>query len=106
MAVEKKDVKEAGQSIYRSKVVWKLADSDKGKMVVIDVDSGNYEVDADETIALERLLALRPDARTWTEEFRGPHIFRMGWRGTYLNYSLDDDAASFISKLNSSPKND
>lgn len=89
MAIERENIKEVGQSIYQARVMWKLADSDKGKMVVIDIDSGDYEVDADEAAAMNRLLARRPDAYMWTEEFQGPHIFRMGWRGTYGRLSFD-----------------
>ena len=84
------DIKRMGRDIYGSKVMWKLADDDKGKMVVIDVDSGDYEVDAIEAKALEKLLSRRPDACTWTEKFQGPRVFRMGWRATYGRLSFDE----------------
>ena len=106
MAVERGDVKKAGERIYMARVMWKLNDSDKGKMVVIDVDSGDYEVDADEAVALERLLARRPDARAWPVKFQGQHVFRGGWRLTYGRLSFDDEATVFIKKLNSGPNND
>ena len=108
MAVQRNesDIAEAGQSIYGSRIFWKLADDDKGKMVVIDVDSGDYEVDAVEAKALERLLSRRPDACTWTEEFQGPRVFRMGWRGTYGRVSFDDEATAFINRLNSDKNDD
>ena len=84
------DIAEAGRSIYRSEVVWKLAEADRGKAVVIDVDSGDYEVDAIEAKALEKLLSRRPDACTWTEKFQGPRVFRMGWRATYGRTVFDE----------------
>ena len=90
MAVERGDVKKAGERIYMARVMWKLNDSDKGKMVVIDVDSGDYEVDADEAVALERLLARRPDARAWPVKFQGQRVFRGGWRLSYPNgYTIE-----------------
>ena len=83
MAAERKDVNVAGPDLYLVRIVWKLADKDKGKMVVIDVDSGDFEADADEMAARKRLLTRRPDARTWTEEFQGPPKIRGSWRMTY-----------------------
>ena len=106
MALEKRDVRETGQSIYLTRILPKLPEGDKGKMVVIDVDSGDYEVDADQAAALKRLLARRPDARAWTEEFQDPRVFRMGWRGTYGRLSFDDEATAFINRLNSDISDD
>ena len=84
------DIVNAGRDIYGSKVVWKLTDDDKGKVVVIDVDSGDYEVDTVEAKARDRLLSRRPDACTWTEEFKGRPVFRGGWRMTYPNgYTIE-----------------
>ena len=80
--------------------------TDKGKKVVIDVDSGDYEVDAVEKLAVDRLLSRRPDACMWTVEFEGPRVFRMGWRGTYGRLSFDDGAAAFIERLNSEMNDD
>ena len=100
------EIAQAGKRIYGSKVVWRLAESDKGKMVVIDVDSGDYEVAATEEKAADSLLSRRPDACTWAVEFQGRPTFRMGWRGTYGRLSLDDDAISFIKEVNSGPNND
>lgn len=83
MAVEREDAKETGQSIFLTRILPNLPDSDKGKMVVLDVDSGEYEVDADERAALDRLLARRPDACIWTEEFQVMPKIRASWRMTY-----------------------
>ncbi len=84
------DILAAGQRKYRSMVVWELTDDDKGKMVVIDVDSGDYEVDTVEAKARDRLFSRRPDACTWTAEFNGRPEFRGGWRMTYPNgYTIE-----------------
>lgn len=81
----KAEILAAGQSLFASRVVWKLADCDKGKMVVIDIDSGDYEVDVVESKALDRLLSRRPDACTWTVQFEGRPVIRGSWRMTYPN---------------------
>lgn len=92
MAIERKDadVQATGRNVYVTRILWKLPDGDKGKMVVIDVDSGDYEADADEAAARKRLLARRPHASTWTEEFQGPPAIRGGWRMAYPNgYTIE-----------------
>ena len=40
----------------------------RGKFVVIDIDTGAYEVDADELAASDRLLARYPDAQVWLRQ--------------------------------------
>jgi hypothetical protein len=40
---------------------------DKGKYLVIDIESGEYEVDEDEIEACLRLRAINPDSQLWCE---------------------------------------
>lgn len=56
-----------GQAIYRKKIMPLVYPQMKGKIVAIDVDSGDYEIDDDDAQAHVRLWARRPNARTWTE---------------------------------------
>ena len=53
------------ESIYREKVKPMLTDADDGKFVVIDLNSGDYEVDDYEFDAEIRLLQRRPSAATY-----------------------------------------
>lgn len=39
--------------------------TDANKFVALDVDGGDYEIDADELAAIHRLRARRPDAAVW-----------------------------------------
>lgn len=46
--------------------VWPhLGPKDEGKFALIDIKSGDYELDRDEVAASDRLLARRPDAQVW-----------------------------------------
>ena len=56
-----------GHAIYRKKVRPREYPEHKGEFAVIDVRSGDYEVDADDMAAAKRLRARRPDARIWME---------------------------------------
>ena len=62
-----------GQAIYRKKIRPLVYPAMKGKVVVIDVDSGDYEIDDEDLEATTKLLARRPNARTWGE--------RIGYKG-------------------------
>ena len=53
-----------------------------GRMVVIDVNSGDYEVADDDMTATLRLLERRPDAFTWGELVGYPAPYYMGGRIT------------------------
>lgn len=64
-----------------------------GKMVVIDVHSGDYEVDDDDMTAILRLLERRPYAFTWGERAGYPVPYYMGDRitGALLGWPRYDD---------------
>ena len=51
-----------------------------GRMVVIDVLSGDYEIADDDATALFRLIERRPDALTWGELVGYPAPYVMGFR--------------------------
>ena len=80
MTVNKGDTAVIGQAIYNEKIREKMGPEDKGKLVVIDIYSGDYEVDYDDAAALFRLIGRRPDAFTWAVRvgYRTPYV--MGFR--------------------------
>ena len=59
------DISSRGQDIYRNRIRSLVEPGGKGKFVVIDVDSGDYEVDDRDADATARLLQRRPGAMTW-----------------------------------------
>ena len=50
------------------------------KVVVIDVESGDYETDPDDAAATARLNARRPRALTYAVRVGHPATYRMGAR--------------------------
>jgi hypothetical protein len=61
----KDDLARLGEAIYESGLAKILEPTAQGKLVAIDVDSGDYDVDLDELAACDRLLARRPNAQVW-----------------------------------------
>lgn len=56
------EVESRGESIYEMQIRPIVEAGNRGKFVVIDIESGDYELDADDLIATKRLLAKQPAA--------------------------------------------
>ena len=78
MEDEKKtiDIAALGKSMYK-RMSTELEATHKGKMVVIDVLSGDYEVGEDDLTATLSLFERRPDALTWGERIGYPAAYRI-----------------------------
>ena len=71
------DVVTIGKSIYEKDVLPRMTDADKGKMVVIDIYSGDYEIDRNSMVARDRLIERWPDAILYTGRVGYPTAYRM-----------------------------
>jgi hypothetical protein len=56
-----KDIAERGEAIYAEKIRVNVEPVHTGKALVIDIESGDYEVDVDEDAACDRIEARRPE---------------------------------------------
>ena len=74
------DVVTIGKAIYERDVLPHMPTADKGKMVVIDVYSGDYEIDQDSIAAKLRLKRRHPDAFCYIGRVGYPTAYRMGLR--------------------------
>ena len=73
-------LEERGQAIYDQNIRGKVEGREQGKVVVIDVESGDYEIDPDDASATARLIARRPDALTYAVRVGYTATYRMGAR--------------------------
>ena len=64
-----------GEAIYRERIQPQLGPVAKGQFVVIDVETGDYEIDEGDATATRRLLDRRPTAVTYA--------VRVGHRAAY-----------------------
>lgn len=74
------EVARRGDEIYEREVLPRLGAQDEGKFALIDVETGDYEVDSDEIAASDRLLARRPDAQVWIRQVGSRYARRFGPR--------------------------
>lgn len=59
------DLASSGQAIYEDSIRHLVDPQHKGKFVVIDIYSGDYEIHERDADATRKLLERRPDAMTW-----------------------------------------
>ena len=59
------EVAARGDAIYHEQIKPKVGDLEKGTFVVIDIESGDYEIAPDDATATFRLLGRHPSAVTW-----------------------------------------
>ena len=69
-----------GDEIFERDVFPRLGPDDEGKFVVIDIETGNFEVDVDELAASDRLLVRHPGAQIWTRQTDSRYAWRFGPR--------------------------
>jgi len=67
-----------GEEIYEKEILPRLEGEDPSKFVLIDIETGDYEVDADELAASDRLLARHPDAQVWFRRVGSRPVRRFG----------------------------
>ncbi len=58
----REEVRDRGEKIYEKEIKERVEPREKGKFVVIDVETGEYEVDESDLAATKRSLAKRPEA--------------------------------------------
>ncbi len=76
----KEEFAERGDRIYEQEIRPHVGPLDQGKFVAIDIETGAYEIDANEIAASDRLLARVPTAQTWLKRIGSPYVRRFGAR--------------------------
>ncbi|MEW6366465.1 MAG: hypothetical protein AB1714_17705 [Acidobacteriota bacterium] len=69
-----------GDALYEQEIGPQVEARNQGKFVAIDIDSGAYEIDADELAASDRLLARKPEAQVWLRRIGSRHVRHFGPR--------------------------
>ena len=76
----KEEFARRGDEIYASQVRPQVEEVNHGKIVAIDLETGDFEVDASETAACDRLEARHPDAQIWIVRIGSRYVRRFGGR--------------------------
>jgi hypothetical protein len=69
-----------GEEMYSQRIRSQVEATEKGKFVVIDIETGDFEVDVDDLSATKRALAKRPSAVLYGMRIGSPAAYRLGGR--------------------------
>jgi hypothetical protein len=72
------EVESRGEVIYQQQIRDKVEEENLGKFVVIDIETGEYEIDEDDLVATKRLLAQRPGAILYGLRIGHAAAYRLG----------------------------
>ena len=76
----KEEFARRGDALYESDVRPQLKTEDEGKFAAIDIETGSFEIDADELEACDRLAARIPEAQIWLVRVGSRYLHRFGGR--------------------------
>ena len=72
------EVEERGEALYASQIRQMVEAGNRGKFVVIDIETGDYEIDDDDLQATKRALANRPEAILYGVRIGYPTSYNLG----------------------------
>ena len=76
----KEEFARPGDAIDEAQVCFQIVPGNHGKIVAIDLETGDLEVDASEIAACDRLEARDPAAQIWMVRIGSRHVRRFGGR--------------------------
>ena len=72
------DVVRRGQELYEQQIQPQVEAENRGKFLILDVETGQYEIDAEDLTASKRLLARVPSAVLYGVRVGSPTAYRLG----------------------------
>lgn len=69
-----------GEALYARAIRSKVEGKQRGEFLVLDIETGNYEIDMDERTALDRLQRKTPDAVPYVLRIGFPTTVKLGQR--------------------------
>ncbi len=77
----KEEFAKRGDAIFEKEIRPRLKNEDVDDFVAIDIETGAYEIDANEIAACDRLRARVPEAQVWLRKVGSRFARRFGGRG-------------------------
>lgn len=74
----KEEFAQRGDEIYLHEIYPRSQKDDEGKFAAIDIETGAFEIDANELAASDRLFARHPDAQIWLVKIGSRYVRRFG----------------------------
>lgn len=69
-----------GEEIYNRELRARVEPQHRGKFLVVDIETGDYEIDVRDILAEQRLRARRPSGAFYLVRIGSPTAYRLGGR--------------------------
>ena len=76
----KEEFARRGDLIYQTQIRRQIEADNHGKIVAIDIETGDFEVANSTILAVDRLYERKPDAQPWVIRIGHRAVFRFGSR--------------------------
>ena len=85
--VSREEIAQRGKEIYQQRIRTHIETPENiGKIIAIDLNTGEYEIDKDLLATCHRLQAKQPNAVTWVERIGYDAVYAIG--GTLVRTAL------------------
>ncbi len=74
----REEVAERGEAIYEREIRASVENTSRGKYLVLDIETREYEIDQDDLVGTKRLMAKCPDAVLYGLRIGYPAAYRLG----------------------------
>jgi hypothetical protein len=81
----KEELAQRGQALYESSIRQQVETGNEGKIVAIDIETGDFEVDETVMAATDQLFERQPDAQPWTLRIGHSAVYHFGSRSLKKN---------------------
>jgi len=72
------EIVQRGQALYEQQLRALVEARHQGKFLVLDIETGDYEIDADDVRAVQRAKTKHPDAALYIVRIGSPTAYRVG----------------------------
>ena len=83
----REEVATRGEAIYEREIRHKVESQSKGQYLVLDIETGEYEINPDDLVATKQAMAKRPDAVLYGLRIGYPAAYRLGCLQKYSERS-------------------
>ena len=81
----KEELAQRGQELYESGIQQQVETGNNGKIVAIDIETGEFEVSETIMASTDRLFERQPDAQPWTIRIGHRAVYHFGSRSLKQN---------------------
>jgi hypothetical protein len=72
------EIVQRGQALYEQQIRAQVEASHPGQFLILDIETGDYEIDAEDVRALQRAKAKHPEGAFYIVRVGSPTAYRLG----------------------------